>query len=480
MTTRTWDGSSNAFTSAADWMPTGVPVSGDVAVINAGTVSLSSTPTGVIIQLNELSGATTSTTLALNGVTLDSTVSLAVTNNQTSVTATAPIIAVTGTSTLAGMETFAGTRVQFAIATGATLINNGTLTFNSSSPLTNGGGTLTNNGTIALTNAGSATQAPVFGDAINGAGQISLGTNTRLEFGASVGAGQTLAFAGGSSGNAIAQLDTVGSFAAAITGFSASDLIAVVNTPYTGATYASTGANSGTLNLYSGTTLEGSLNFSGNYVLSSFTFSFNDFGGGQSNLQITTTGSGTSGSGTGSGTGAGGGGGGGTGGGTGPIPPTNTVNAVYRFFDKTYGTHFFTSDIGERNTVLTTRAADLVEETNGFGDVTPTDPNAVAVYRFYDRPFGTHFFTANVGERDTIIATRSDLTYEAASTFYEHSAMQTGDTAVYRLFDENTGTQFLTGNATEYNGLVTMGSATYRADLHSEGVAFYAPVGSFT
>ena len=130
--------------------------------------------------------------------------------------------------------------------------------------------------------------------------------------------------------------------------------------------------------------------------------------------------------------------------------------------------------------MLTTRSADLVEETNGFGDVAPTDPNAVAVYRFYDNPFGTHFFTANVGERDTIIATRPDLTYEAASTFYEHSAMQTGDSAVYRLFDMNTGTQFLTGNATEYNGLVTMGSATYRPDLHSEGVAFYAPVGSFT
>lgn len=471
MTTKTWNGATDVFTNGADWTPTGVPVSGDVAIISSGTVSLASTPTGVTIQLNELSGATTATTLALNGVTLDSTVVLTVTNNQTSLSASAAIIAVTGTSTLAGTESFYGSSIQFTIGAGAMLANSGTLNFFGSSPVTSGGGTLANNGTIALTNPNSATQVPVFGTAITGTGQITLGTNSRIEFDSAVGSGQTLAFGNGSSGNEIAQLNAVGNFGGTINGFVQSDLLAVINTPYTNATYTSTTANSGTLNLYSGSTLEGSLKFTGSYSLSSFTFTFNDFGSGQSNLQIRTSVAGTSAGGGTGGTGGSGGSGGTT---------LGAVGAVYRFFDTKFGTHFFTSDMNERNTVLATRSADLKQETNGFGDVQPTDTSAVAVYRFFDKNFGTHFFTANAGERDTIINTRPDLTYEASSTFYEHSSQQTGDTAVFRLFDTKTGTQFLTGDNNEYAGLTTAGTSTYRADLRSEGVAFYAPTGTFT
>lgn len=473
MTTRTWNGATDVFTNAADWSPVGVPVAGDVAVINSGTVSLTNTPMGVTIQLNELAGATAPTTLALNGVNLDSSVTLAVTNSQTSLASAATTITVTGTSTLGGTESFSGSAIQFAIGTGATLVNAGTMSFLGSSPITSGGGTLTNNGTLALTNPNSGTQVPVFGTAVAGTGQITLGTNSRIEFDSSVGSGQTLAFGNGTSGNEIAQFNAIGNFGGTISGFAQSDLLAVINTPYTNATYSSTSATSGTLNLYSGSTLEGSLKFSGSYSLSSFVFTFNDFGSGQSNLQITTTSaSGLSGGGGSGGTGGTGGGSGGT--------TLGPVGAVYRFFDTRFGTHFFTSSIGERNDVLANRSADLKEETNGFGDVQQTDTSAVAVYRFFDKNFGTHFFTANAGERDTIINTRPDLTYEASSTFYEHSSLQTGDTAVYRLFDTKTGTQFLTGDNNEYAGLTTAGSATYRADLRSEGVAFYAPTGTFT
>ena len=465
MATKTWNGSNASFNTAADWSPTGVPMAGDTAVINSGTVALSSALSNVAIQLNEIAGATAATTLSLTNVTLDASSPLTVTNNQPSLTAAAPVIAVNGAVTLAGTETFNSSSVQFTIAANSTLANAGALVFNASSPVTSGAGTLANNGTISLNNPSGVAVVPVFGTAIGGTGQIVLNTNARIEFDSSVSNGQTLAFNGGASGNETAQFNAVGSFGGTVSGFSASDLLAVVNTPYTGATYSRTGADSGTLRLYSGTALQGSMNFTGNYVISSFTFKYNNFGGGQSNLQITTSGSGTSGTGTGAGTGDG---------------TSTAAGPVYRFFDTRFGTHFFTSDVGERNTVISTRA-DLVQEVNGFGDVAPTDTSAVAVYRFFDTKFGTHFFTANSGERDTVIATRPDLTYEVNSTFYEHSAQQgAGDTAVYRLFDTGTGTQFLTGDQTEYNGLTTAGSGTYRPDLRSEGVAFYAPVGQFS
>ncbi len=39
MTRRTWDGSTGAYSSAADWAPTGVPVAGDTAVTRPDLVS---------------------------------------------------------------------------------------------------------------------------------------------------------------------------------------------------------------------------------------------------------------------------------------------------------------------------------------------------------------------------------------------------------------------------------------------------------
>lgn len=158
--------------------------------------------------------------------------------------------------------------------------------------------------------------------------------------------------------------------------------------------------------------------------------------------------------------------------------PALTGFAVYRFFDSIHGTHFFTADSGEKDAVLANRP-DLVEETNDFGDTSYHDPNATAVYRFFDTEFGTHFFTADLNEKATLLSTRPDLTFESSATFYEHGTQQLGDVAVYRFFDTNNGTHFYTGDQTEYHNLTTAGAQGYRPDLTYEGVGFYAPSGSY-
>ena len=164
-------------------------------------------------------------------------------------------------------------------------------------------------------------------------------------------------------------------------------------------------------------------------------------------------------------------------------PDTIGSLPVYRFFDTSYGTHLFTQSLSEAQTILTTRP-DLTQETNGFGAVSATNPSAEAVYRFFETSNGTHFFTASATEflgltTPGSAAYRQDLTYEAISNFYEDATQQAGDAPVYRLFDTAHGTQFLTGDQNEYTGLTTPGSSTYRPDLTSEGIAFYAPTGTF-
>lgn len=163
---------------------------------------------------------------------------------------------------------------------------------------------------------------------------------------------------------------------------------------------------------------------------------------------------------------------------TAPINQT-TVAPVFRFFDKDDGTHFFTSDTNERNTILATRS-DLVQETNGFGAVTASSSNAVAVYRFFDSIHGTHFFTSDANEKASVQASRSDLIFESSATFYEKSVGNGGDNAVYRFFDTKLGTHFYTGDAKEYAGITTPGTSSYRTDLVAEGISFYAPSGSYT
>ena len=173
--------------------------------------------------------------------------------------------------------------------------------------------------------------------------------------------------------------------------------------------------------------------------------------------------------------------------GSGSQPGTSTPAVsipVYRFFDTNYGTHLFTQSLSEAQIILANRP-DLTEETNNFGAVNPqTDPSAEAVYRFFETANGTHFLTTSydeyVGLTTPGMSTyRPDLTPEANSTFYEDSRQQAGDVAVYRLFDTVHGTQYLTGSQTEFAGLTTAGLSTYRPDLTPEGVAFYAPSGSF-
>jgi|GEM_PF-2083676 len=155
---------------------------------------------------------------------------------------------------------------------------------------------------------------------------------------------------------------------------------------------------------------------------------------------------------------------------TNPTPtPTPAQPVAYRFFDSIHGTQFLTTSDTERQTIQNTRP-DLVYEGVGLTAVNPaTDSTAAPVYRFFDTKFGTHFYTSSATERDTVLATRTDLVSEGIG-FYEHNTQQAGDSPVYRFFDSNFGTHFYTASNTERANIVAT-----RPDLIAEGVSFYAP-----
>lgn len=143
---------------------------------------------------------------------------------------------------------------------------------------------------------------------------------------------------------------------------------------------------------------------------------------------------------------------------------------VYRFFDRTTGEHFYSADQGERNNLILTQPTLAYEGVGLRAVASPSsDAAAVPVFRFFDLTNGTHFYSINPAERDNIVATRSDLAFEGTA-FYEHGTAQTGDTPVYRFFDTDDGSHFFTASASERAAILAT-----RPDLRDEGIGFYAP-----
>ncbi len=146
-----------------------------------------------------------------------------------------------------------------------------------------------------------------------------------------------------------------------------------------------------------------------------------------------------------------------------------TVTSVFRFFDTVQGTQLLTASTAERDTIVASRP-DLTYEGIALGGaMVSSDPDAVPVFRFFDTTNGTHFFTSSQAEADTLATTRPDLVPEATS-FFEHAIAQPGDTPVYRFFEQTNGTHFYTSSDTERASILST-----RPDLLFEGVAFYAP-----
>ena len=145
--------------------------------------------------------------------------------------------------------------------------------------------------------------------------------------------------------------------------------------------------------------------------------------------------------------------------------------SIHRFFNTTDGTHFFTASKSEAANTMATRS-DLVSEGIGLKgyDTTNASPSSEAVFRFFNKVDGTHFYTASGNERDALITARSsEMAYEGIA-FYEDLTPRAGDTAVFRFFDTAHGTHLFTQNASERASILAT-----RPDLVAEGIAFYAP-----
>lgn len=144
-------------------------------------------------------------------------------------------------------------------------------------------------------------------------------------------------------------------------------------------------------------------------------------------------------------------------------------SAIYRFFNKTTGTHFYSGDKQEVESVLL-NLPDFSFEGSAFKKAA-SDESLVDVMRFFNTKTGGHLYTTDITEAEHIKNTMPNFNYEGIA-YQAHSQQVTGSTALYRFFNTATNTHFYTADPMEME--------TVKIDLAGtmlfEGVAFYVDI----
>lgn len=141
---------------------------------------------------------------------------------------------------------------------------------------------------------------------------------------------------------------------------------------------------------------------------------------------------------------------------------------VWRFYNVRTGSHFFTADPGERTALQTGAAATYRLEGEAY-QVNRADPtNCRMLYRFFNKRTGTHFYTVDPAERDAVINTLGAI-YQYDGPAYRVSTHPYYTRPVDRFYNLKTGSHLFSADPAEIQSIRTNLSKTYRW----EGTAFY-------
>jgi hypothetical protein len=144
---------------------------------------------------------------------------------------------------------------------------------------------------------------------------------------------------------------------------------------------------------------------------------------------------------------------------------------LYRFFNKIKGNHFYTKSIIERDNIINNLSHEWTYENIAYQVFEEPRAGTLPIYRFWNKKTGFHFYTQDEGEKNNIIATLSDTWNYEDVAYYTYSSEQPGTTAVYRFFNKIQGNHFYTTSVTERNDIINNLYATW----NYENVAWYVP-----
>jgi Repeat of unknown function (DUF5648)/Carboxypeptidase regulatory-like domain len=152
-----------------------------------------------------------------------------------------------------------------------------------------------------------------------------------------------------------------------------------------------------------------------------------------------------------------------------PVTPPGGLLPVYRFYNLEMGVHFYTASASEMATVRDTLSRTYRLEGVAYSVNTGNSANNTVLYRFYNKKTGTHFYTADPGEKANV-ENNMRATYAFDGPAYEVSATNVANsTTVWRFYNFRTGTHFYTADPAEKSNVENNMRDTYSLD----GPGFY-------
>lgn len=121
---------------------------------------------------------------------------------------------------------------------------------------------------------------------------------------------------------------------------------------------------------------------------------------------------------------------------------------VFRFYNVTTATHFYTTDVVERDRTITKYGSVFIYEGAVFYAYGAQASASSPVYRFYNPRTDSHFYTISETERANVMSRYPWFAFEGTS-WYASLAPSTGSMPVFRFYNTVTGTHFYTISATE-------------------------------
>ena len=140
---------------------------------------------------------------------------------------------------------------------------------------------------------------------------------------------------------------------------------------------------------------------------------------------------------------------------------------VYRFYNLTNGSHFFTDSTAECE-IVRTRWSHIYRD-EGVAYCTKASRNTQPLYRFYNRVSGSHFYTASDAEAAAVQATWPHIFTLDGRTYSVNPGYVAGSIPVFRFYNVRNGSHFYTASVEEANAVTEKWGYIYRF----EGPAFY-------
>ena len=143
---------------------------------------------------------------------------------------------------------------------------------------------------------------------------------------------------------------------------------------------------------------------------------------------------------------------------------------MYRAYNPNADFHFFTTNYSEFQNAVRVGWRDETVNQEGFAVAAPGTANTSPLYRMYNPNKGTHYYTLNAAERDSLVTKGWNYERDEGALF---TSKQKGTYELFRLYNNNSGVHMFTTNEAYKNAVLAQFPGVW-VQHQSVGFSYFA------